>query len=76
MTPVQAASIPLFLQRKGDSSVWQLIIDHCAAEMIFGKVYVPVLLRFQNSIFFNCPKSIVNIEKVKSKEKKRKEESD
>ncbi len=38
MTPVQAASIPLFLQRKGDSTIWQLIIDYCTAEMIFGKV--------------------------------------
>jgi hypothetical protein len=38
MTPVQAASIPLFLQRKGDSMIWQLIIDYCTAEMIFGKV--------------------------------------
>jgi hypothetical protein len=63
MTPVQAASIPLFLQRKGDSTIWQFIIDRCAAEMIFGKVRagacVAEISEFNS--FKNCPKSIVII---------------
>jgi hypothetical protein len=65
MTPVQAASIPLFLQMKGDSTIWQFIIDRCAAEMFFGKVrtggcVAGISIQFQ---------FIVIIEKVKRKKK-------